>query len=150
LSSGPSCTEVLNIKWSIQSQLNGSAEVLPLLTVATARWMAKGLLLPERRVVAMTQIGMKAFLDCILTTVPVLDKLLVASCLCKAGLSMNGSIELQPWPPPRQDCNTLLGDTIKLCCSLWFIFCVGWLSLQFMPPWSLHLLFEIKCDGVQL
>jgi hypothetical protein len=61
LSSGPRCTDVLNIKWSIQSQLNGSAKVLPLLTVATARWMAKGLLLPERRVVAITQIGMKAF-----------------------------------------------------------------------------------------
>jgi len=63
---------------------------------------------------------------------------------------MNGYIELQPWPPRRQDCNNLLGDTIKLCCSLWSIFCLGWFSLQFVPPWSLHVLLEIKCDGVQL
>ena len=93
---------------------------------------------------------MKAFLDCILTTVPVLDKHLAAYCLCRVGLSMNGYIELQPWPPRRQDCNNLLGDTIKLCCSLWSIFCLGWFSLQFVPPWSLHVLLEIKCDGVQL
>jgi len=63
---------------------------------------------------------------------------------------MNGYIELQPWPPRRQACNNLLGDTIKLCCSLWSIFCLGWFSLQFVPPWSLHVLLEIKCDGVQL
>jgi len=124
LSYGASCTEVLNLKWSIQSQLNGSAGVPPLLTISTARCMVNGLLLPERRVVVVT-IGMKAFLDCILTTVPVLDKHLAAYCLCRVGLSMNGYIELQPWPPRRQDCNNLLGDTIKLCCSLWSIFCLG-------------------------
>ena len=90
---------------------------------------------------------MKAFLDCILTTVPVLDKHLAASCLCRVGLSMNGYFELQPC---RQDCDNLLGGTIKLCCSLWSIFCLGWFSLQFVPPWSLHVLLEIKCDGVQL
>jgi len=54
LSYGASCTEVLNLKWSIQSQLNGSAGVPPLLTISTARCMVNGLLLPERRVVAVT------------------------------------------------------------------------------------------------
>jgi len=54
LSYGASCAEVLNLKWSIQSQLNGSAGVPPLLTISTARCMVNGLLLPERRVVAVT------------------------------------------------------------------------------------------------
>jgi len=124
LSFGASYTEVLNLKWSIQSQLIESAGVPPLLIVATTRWMAKSLLLPEHRVVAVTQMGIKAFLDCILTTAPMMDKQFVASCLCRVGLSMN-DIELQPWPPPRQDCNNLPGDIIKFCCSLWSIFCLG-------------------------
>ena len=54
LSYGASCTEVLNLKWSIQSQLNGSAGVPPLLTISTARCMVNGLLLPEHRLVAVT------------------------------------------------------------------------------------------------
>ena len=75
LSYGASCTEVLNLKWSIQSQLNGSAGVPPLLTISTARCMVNGLLLPECRVVAVTD-----WYEGFLGLHPIFNKLLFFLC----------------------------------------------------------------------
>jgi hypothetical protein len=100
-------------------------------------------------IVQVTQIETKALLDYNLTSILMLNTLLVTTCLFKVGV-MNGSttccIELQPWPPPEilhTDINSKLVDTGSVANKL--IVLARMVMTRVQPEIMSDCLMELSC-----
>jgi hypothetical protein len=54
------------------------------------------------------------------------------------------------WPPSWLDCNTKLVNSNQLYFGFWSLFCLGWVAVQYRPPWPPPHQLEMLSDAVQL